>query len=122
MFNLHGADHIHVTEGGTVKASGGFTAADLIALGELHATATARHLWSRGEFVSNEFAHYLAVWGPQTDAADPPALALARFKKTGTYALTIGTTVVASGKSLSDVLPALSSGFGDDAAATSRWR
>jgi hypothetical protein len=120
MFNLHGADHIRVTEGGTVKASGGFTAADLIALGEVHATAMARQLWSRGEFVSNEFAHYLAVWGPQTTAADPPALALARFKKTGTYALTIGTTVVASGKSLNELLPALSSGLGDEAATVRR--
>jgi hypothetical protein len=34
-------------------------------------------------------------------------LALARFKKTGTYMLMIGTTIVASGRRLRDVLPAL---------------
>jgi hypothetical protein len=109
MFKLHVADPIATTDRPGITASDGFTAADLIALGEVHAAAITRRLWSRGQLVSNEFTHYLAAWGPDTHAADPPALALARFKKTGTYVLTIGTTVVASGKSLSDVLPALSS-------------
>ena len=109
MFKLHVADHIQITDRPSITASGGFTAADLVALGEIHAAAMTRRRWSRGQLVSNEFTHYLAAWGPQTGAVDPPALALARFKKTGTYVLTIGTTVVATGKSLNDVLPALSS-------------
>ena len=111
MFKLHDVDRTSNTNGFPVAASDGFTTADLIALGEIHTTAIARRVWGRGQFVVNDFAHYLAVWGPRTGAADPPALALARFKQTGTYVLTIGTTVVASGKRLEDVLPALSVGL-----------
>jgi hypothetical protein len=109
MFKSHEIGETPIAGG---LAAAGFTPGDLVTLSELHSTAVARRLWSRGQIISNEFAQYLAVWGPQTSAADPPALALARFKKTGTYVLTIGTTVVASGKSLSAVLPALSPGFG----------
>ena len=98
MFNLHNVDRIPSINSPAVAASDGFAIADLAALGEVQANAIARQLWGRGQLVANEFAHYLAVWRPQAGASDPPALALARFKKTGTYVLTIGTTVVASGK------------------------
>jgi hypothetical protein len=109
MFNSsQGTDRTNVANSLCVAARGGFTAADLVALGELH--AASGHLWGRGQLVSNEFAHFLAVWRPEAGLGDPPRLALARFKKTGTYSLIIGTTVVASGKRLSDVLPALLSG------------
>jgi hypothetical protein len=111
MFKLHLPDQIPATGGHEVAARGGFTEADLIALVNVHATAITRHFWGRARLISNEFAHYLAVWGPKTPDSAPPSLALARFKKTGTYVLTIGTTVVATGKSLDDVLPALASGF-----------
>src|SRR5438034_4339952 len=115
MFKLHNVDHIPVdripiTDGPALAASDGFTTADLIALGDIHAMAIARHLWGRSQLVSNAFAHYLAVWRPEAGATEPPALVLARFKKTGTYLLRIGTTVVASGRRLSTVLPALPSG------------
>jgi hypothetical protein len=110
MFNSHVSESIPAA-GSRSSGHAGFTAADLVVLDEIHATAVMRRWWRRGQLVENEFAHYLAVWGAETDAGDPPALALARFRKTGTYALTIGSTVVASGKSLSDVLPALSSSF-----------
>jgi len=119
MFKLHDVDRTSNTNGFPVAAGDGFTTADLIALGEIHTTAIARRVWSRGQLVANEFAHYLAVWGPRTGAADPPALALARFKRTGTYVLTIGTTVVATGQRLEDVLPALSVGLGEAATARS---
>jgi len=73
------------------SASEGFTTADLIALGEVHAAAIARQLWSRGQLVAYEFAHYLAAWGPKP--APRSAGAGARpVQKTGTYVLTIGTT------------------------------
>ena len=109
MFNSsQGTDRTNVANSLCVAARGGFTAADLVALGELH--AASGYLWGRGQLVSNEFAHFLAVWRPEAGLGDPPRLALARFKKTGTYSLIIGTTVVASGKRLSDVLPALLSG------------
>jgi hypothetical protein len=113
MFKLHVADQISIPNGLAASASDGFTTTDLVALREVHATAIALRLWGHGQLVANEFAHYLAVWGPATRAAVPPVLALARFKKTGTYVLTIGSTFVASGKSLADVLPALSSRFGE---------
>jgi hypothetical protein len=84
----------------------GFTAADLVQLGEVQAAALARRLWRRGEFVADGFAHYLAAWTGEA-ASGPPLLVLARFRRTGTYALTLGTTVVANGRRLADVLPAL---------------
>jgi hypothetical protein len=118
MFKLRDVDHMPIANGLAVAASAGFTPADLIALSEVHAAAVARRVWGRGQLVANEFADYLAVWGPQTGGADPPALALARFKRTGTYVLTIGMTVVAGGKRLEDVLPALSAGFDETTAAT----
>ena len=37
----------------------------------------------------------------------PPHLAIARFKRTGTYALTIGQVVVATAPSLSKILTAI---------------
>jgi len=117
MFKLHVAEHTPPTDHHAITTGAGFTAGDLVTLGEVHAAAIARRLWSRGQLVSNEFTHYLAAWGPQTGAADPPGLALARFKKTGTYVLTIGTTVVATGQRLEDVLPALSVGLGEAATA-----
>jgi hypothetical protein len=110
MFNSHVSESIPAT-GSRPAGRTGFTVADLVVLDEIHATAVTRRWWSRSHLVENEFAHYLAAWGPETGTADPPALVLARFRKTGTYALTIGSTVVASGKSLGDVLPALSSRF-----------
>ena len=122
MFKTYVADHLEIEGRTTVAGRGGFTAADLISLGEVEATAITRHIWGRAQFVSNEFAHYLAAWSTGASTPEPPALAVARFKKTGTYMLMIGTTVVASGRSLSDVLPALPAMLaprGDRAAATS---
>jgi hypothetical protein len=111
MFTSQGADPIHINDGPAVASSGGFTAADLVLLGRVRAAAMARQIWSREQFVANEFAHYLAVWGPGAGAADPPSLVLARFKRTGTYALTMGTILIASGRSLAEVVRAIMSGF-----------
>lgn len=104
MLTSHGSSKpINIAERHT-NAGTGFTAADLTALGQVQ--AAPRHLWGRDQLIANEFAHHLAVWRPEAGIADPPASALARFKNTGTYMM-IGTTVVATGKRLSDVLPAL---------------
>jgi hypothetical protein len=103
MLKLHDASRSRPPLAG----GGGFTTADLIALDEVRFAAIARQIWGRAQLVSNEFAHYLAIWRPGAGVAEPPGLALARFRKTGTYMLMIGATVVASGKSLRDVLPAL---------------
>jgi hypothetical protein len=95
----------------SLDATSGFTAQDLAALGEIHSSALARRVWTRSQIISNEFSQYLAVWGPGNGAEEPPALVLARFKKTGTYVLTVGSTIVASGRSLGTVLPALAAGI-----------
>jgi hypothetical protein len=105
--------------GGPEVAPDGFSATGLFALGKVHAAAITGHFWRRAQLTSNEFAHYLAIWGPKTRDTNPLGLVLARFKKTGTYVLMIGATIVASGKSLSDVLPSLASRF--DAAGPSGW-
>jgi hypothetical protein len=107
MFKFHDGNRSEITRCPAISGSDGFTAADLLALGEVQATAMARHLWGRGQLIANEFAHYLAIWSHGAGPAEPPMLALARFKKTGTYMLMIGTTIVASGRRLRDVLPAL---------------
>jgi hypothetical protein len=121
MFKFHDGNHSEMRGHTVISGSDGFTAADLLALGEVQAMAMARQLWGRGQLIANEFAHYLAVWSLAAGAAEPPMLALARFRKTGTYMLMIGTTIVASGRRLSDVLPALSGAAArgnDPAAAT----
>jgi hypothetical protein len=120
MLKLHDVDYLNRSEGLAAPTNDGFTPEDLSALEDVHAAAAARNLWGRGQLVSNEFAHYLAVWRPETDATTPPALAVARFRRTGTYVLTIGTTVVATGKKLKDILPALSSGSGTTRAFAQR--
>ena len=56
MFKLHDVDRTSNTNGFPVAASDGFTTADLIALGEIHSTANARRVWSRGQFVVSDFA------------------------------------------------------------------
>lgn len=110
MLRLHLLDQGPNT-GGSEVARDGFSATDLVALSKVHAAAITRHFWRRAQLASNEFAHYLAIWGPKTRDTDPPGLVLARFKKTGTYVLMIGATIVASGKGLGDVLPSLASRF-----------
>ena len=83
----------------------GFTRADLILLHEAHQSGVAG--WRRGQFASNEFSQYLAIW---TDAyADDarPSLTIIRFNETEAYALMVGGRIVANGKSLAEVLPAL---------------
>jgi hypothetical protein len=85
----------------------GFSAADLALLNEVRSAGLARNRWTRAQIITDSFVDYLAAWDPQSDETDPPTLAIARFKRTGTYVLTVGTLVVATARTLGDVLPAL---------------
>src|SRR6266478_9566030 len=69
--------------------SSGFTATDLAALNDLGAAALGQRRWSRCQVVHEQFADYLAAWAIDAGRSDPPKLTIARFKRTGTYALTI---------------------------------
>jgi hypothetical protein len=85
----------------------GFTLADLAALNDLRAVALDRQRWSRAQIVHAPFADYLAAWNMDAGDAAPPNLAIARFKRTGTYALTIDSLVVSVASSLSKILPTI---------------
>lgn len=91
----------------SIAADSGFTAADLTMLSEVHSTAITQRWWRQGQMISQEFAQYFAGWTSTSVADGPPSIVLARFKKTGTYALIIDATVVATAATLGGVLPAL---------------
>jgi hypothetical protein len=95
------------TTGATGHLASGFTPTDLAALNDLSAAALGQQRWSRYQIVREPFADYLAAWATDAGRSEPPHLAIARFKRTGTYALTIGTLVVATASSLDKILPAI---------------
>lgn len=84
----------------------GFTEFDLATLNSFSARQLAGRIWSRAHFVCGPFADYLAAWSPDVASAEQPHLTIARFKRTGTYALTVGTQVVATAATLERILPA----------------
>ena len=99
----------------------GFTALDLATLNAFGAIQVAERRWSRAHVVQGAFADFLAVWTNEVANADLPHLTIARFKRTGTYALTIGSLVVATAPSLRKILPAILqglAGIGHQAATT----
>ena len=83
----------------------GFTELDLATLNAFGALQVAERRWSRAHVVQGAFADFLAVWTDEVASADLPHLTIARFKRTGTYALTIGALVVATSSTLDRVLP-----------------
>lgn len=99
------------TLGATGRRASGFTPTDLAALNDLGATALLQLRWSRCQVVHEPYADYMAAWTIDADAAATPYLTIARFKRTGTYALTIGPVVVATASSLGKILPAIWQGF-----------
>jgi hypothetical protein len=110
MPDLWSANPRSVAIGPLPGMGSGFTADDLHMLLDVQAAAMLRGAWGRGALNANVFADYLAMWSPDAGGeTDPTVLVLARFKRTGTYLLTVASTVVASGRSLRDLLPALSS-------------
>jgi len=84
----------------------GFTPTDLAALNDLSAAALGQQ-WSRCQFIHEPFAEYLAAWAMDAGGSAQPSLTIARFKRTGTYALTMGPLVVATAPSLDKILAAV---------------
>jgi hypothetical protein len=90
----------------TDAATSGFTEFDLATLNEFSAAQLAERRWSRAHVVHGPFADFLAAWHADAANAEAPHLTIARFKRTGTYALTIGALVVATAATLDRILPA----------------
>ena len=84
----------------------GFTELDLATLNAFSALQVAGRRWSRTHVVQGAFADVLAVWTKEAATADLPHLTIARFKRTGTYVLTMGALVVVTSSTLDRVLPA----------------
>ena len=91
-------------------SASGFTEFDLATLNEFSAAQVAERRWSRAQVVHGPFADFLAAWDADAANAELPRLTIARFKRTGTYALTIGTLVVATAQTLDKILPSLRHG------------
>jgi hypothetical protein len=89
-------------------AARGFTRADLMLLHEAHQCAGPR--WGRSQFAANEISQFLAIWTEGADTHAPPSLTVIRFSETGAYALMVGGRIVANGKDLAEILPAIAQG------------
>jgi hypothetical protein len=87
--------------------SRGFTPADLEALDQVRGQALRNGRWTRAEIVRDFALDYLAAWSADGSASASPSLAVIRFKKSGTYALTVGSTMVATARCLAKILPAV---------------
>ncbi len=85
----------------------GFTPADLEALDQVRTHALRNGRWTRADIVRDVSLDYLAAWTADASASASPSLAIIRFKTTGTYALTVGSTMVATACSLAKILPAI---------------
>jgi len=85
----------------------GFSSEDVKLLQEAHKKGIANRGWGRAQFAANAFAHYLAIWDGATSDREPPTLSIVRFDKTGTYALLVHGKIVANGRTLGAILPAL---------------
>ncbi len=87
------------------RATQRFTSADIVLLHEAHQSAGLR--WGRSQFAANAFSQFLAIWTEGADTHAPPSLTVIRFSETGAYALMVGGRIVANGKNLSEILPAI---------------
>jgi hypothetical protein len=93
--------------GGPPAWGRGFTDADVQLLQEAHRCGMADRGWGRARFVLYPFAQYFAIWSADLAEQTPPVVSVVRFDRTGTYALLLNNRVVASGKSLNEILPTL---------------
>jgi hypothetical protein len=91
----------------TDAGASGFTEFDLATLNKLSALQIGDRKWSRAHVVYGPFADFLAAWNTGANGAEPPHLTIVRFKRTGTYALSIGALVVTTAPNLDAVLPLL---------------
>jgi hypothetical protein len=91
----------------TETGLGGFTLADHSALERVAVQNSAAKLWGHNELIQERHADFLAVWHPGASPEDPPMLTIARFKRTGTYAAVTDACVLATAKTIGDVLRSL---------------
>jgi hypothetical protein len=91
----------------TNTPASGFSEFDLATLSELRTSKLSERRWSRAHIVYGPFADFLAAWDIDAANAALPQLTIARFKRTGTYALTVGALVVATASTLDRILPTL---------------
>lgn len=87
------------------RGARGFTSADMVLLHEAHQDAGPR--WTRSQFATNGFSQFLAIWTDGADTHASPGLTVIRFTETGAYALMVGGRIVANGKTLPEILPAI---------------
>jgi hypothetical protein len=95
-----------VTKKPADASASGFTEFDLATLNEYSALQLAERRWSRANIVHGPFADVLAGWHLDGAGAEQLHLIIARFRRTGTYALTVGSQVVATASTLERILPA----------------
>jgi hypothetical protein len=86
-----------------IYPSRGFSSSDLVLLSQIQARQTRYGAWGRVQLVQAGPSDFLAVWDFDADDSDPPTLVVARFKGTGTYALTRGDYVIATGRTLREI-------------------
>jgi hypothetical protein len=87
----------------------GFSTSDLATLARVQAERVRNRIWGRVQLVQDGPADFLAVWDPLADDGDAPMLAIARFKRTGTYAVSRGDYLVTTGRTLEEVINTLAS-------------
>src|SRR3977135_4401483 len=92
---------------GTLLDAKGFSSEDVRLLQEAHQKGIATRGWGRAQFATNAFSHYLAIWDGATNDWEPPTLAIVRFGKTGPSALLVRGKIVANGRTLGAILPAM---------------
>ena len=107
-------------ESGAARATGGgpwsmadtdgFTSADLVLLEDAYWAGVARTAWGACRLVGTEFAHYLALFAAAPDPGPSPVMTVIRFRATGSYALMTRGAIVATGKSLRALIPAMVAG------------
>ena len=107
MHSQHGGAWIGAAISQAGPRPGGFTDTDLEKLHQVHRRGMAACGWGRAQFVTNQFSQYFAIWSDAFADRDQPAFSIIRFDKTGTYALLVGSKIIASGKRLGDILPTL---------------
>jgi hypothetical protein len=98
-------NHDETTKTSPAGSASGFTEFDLATLNEFSALQKAERRWGRTQLVNGPVADFLAAWTLDAGNAEQPHLTIARFKRTGTYALTVGAAVIATALTLDRILP-----------------
>jgi hypothetical protein len=88
-------------------AERGFTPSDMELLARIHGQGASKLLWGAARLVRDAQVHALEVWAPFAAAHFRPMLTILRFARSGTYAALSGPHLLATGKSLSEIVPAL---------------